>query len=394
MRSRSSGRRTSSTSWTATTASPPPMAVCGFASMRSPRRWPVRPGRRSTRRSPPRSSRSSLSTCRPARTFMGDVGAVPLGFLAAALRHRRVARGRLAGLVSAARVPAVRAGRDGDAVAAGRSFRRARVGGAPVALLPAAPPAGRGASRHSRALVAVSWRGTGATALCGAGVSAGCGWWARGGVDGDSWRHFSPALIIIGTERDSRRDDAAPKLARLARLPPRRLRGRARVGWRSTGCASTSSSRPVLPGHGLRRSRGSCRCRAALFLAFGLYRGLWRFASLLDLQRIVARRRAGRAPDSARARDAAAADGRAAQRARLLSGRADLPDGGRSLRLPDLEGASALQPVRWLSASPCSSSARAKRARGSPWSSREAGTGAWSGCSTTITPSRAGCCAT
>ena len=27
--------------------------------------------------------------------------------------------------------------------------------------------------------------------------------------------------------------------------------------------------------------------QAAIFLALGLYRGLWRFASLLDLQRIV-----------------------------------------------------------------------------------------------------------
>mgnify|MGYP003693699985 FL=1 len=27
--------------------------------------------------------------------------------------------------------------------------------------------------------------------------------------------------------------------------------------------------------------------QAAIFVAFGLYRGLWRFASVLDLQRIV-----------------------------------------------------------------------------------------------------------
>ena len=35
------------------------------------------------------------------------------------------------------------------------------------------------------------------------------------------------------------------------------------------------------------RWRGSCRCRRAIFMALGLYRGLWRFASLIDLQRIV-----------------------------------------------------------------------------------------------------------
>ena len=47
--------------------------------------------------------------------------------------------------------------------------------------------------------------------------------------------------------------------------------------------------------------------QAAIFLGFGLYRGLWRFASLLDLQRIVLSAGPRRDPDPARARDAAAA---------------------------------------------------------------------------------------
>ena len=55
----------------------------------------------------------------PARAFMGDVGAVPLGFLAAVFGLAGMARRHLAGLVSAARVPAVRGRRDRDAVAPG-----------------------------------------------------------------------------------------------------------------------------------------------------------------------------------------------------------------------------------------------------------------------------------
>ncbi len=71
-------------------------------------------------------------------------------------------------------------------------------------------------------------------------------------------------------------------------------------------------------------------------------------------------RRTGRAADSAGAHDAAAAGGRAAQRADLLPDRAHLPDGGQSLRLPNLEGAPAVQPAR----GPRRAGARDRRRRG------------------------------
>src|SRR6476661_10299519 len=55
------------------------------------------------------------------------------------------------------------------------------------------------------------------------------------------------------------------------------------------------------------------------------------------------RRGTGRDPDSAGARHAEAAGGRAPQRSLLLSDRFDLPDGGLALRVPAVEGAPAVQ---------------------------------------------------
>ena len=125
------------------------------------------------------------------------------------------------------------------------------------------------------------------------------------------------------------------------------------------------------------------RCRRAIFLAL---RPLPRPVALREPRRPAAHRArggAGRAADPAGAGDAAAADGRAAQRADPLPAGADLPDGRQPLRLPDLEGAPPLQPARGARASRCWSSAPATPARGSPRSSRAAGSGASSACSTT-----------
>ena len=81
---RSRGRRISTTSWTAATASPATMTMIGLRRLR-------RRARLTRRRRPPRSSRwprrrcrFSPSTARRATMFLGDVGSVPLGFLAAA----------------------------------------------------------------------------------------------------------------------------------------------------------------------------------------------------------------------------------------------------------------------------------------------------------------------
>ena len=62
-----------------------------------------------------RRCRSSSSTCPPSRMIMGDVGAVPLGFLAAAFGVALVVDGSWPALVSAARVPALHRGRDDHA---------------------------------------------------------------------------------------------------------------------------------------------------------------------------------------------------------------------------------------------------------------------------------------
>ena len=51
----------------------------------------------------------------PARMFLGDVGAVPLGFLAAALGIGGIAGGAWPAVVSAARLPSLRGRRDGNA---------------------------------------------------------------------------------------------------------------------------------------------------------------------------------------------------------------------------------------------------------------------------------------
>ncbi len=101
-------------------------AAYGLAAMAPQRpRWPAHRRRTLRRprssRSPRRSSRSSPSTGRRASMFLGDVGAVPLGFLAAAFGIGRHRGGRVACVVPAARVPAVHRGCDADA----RAPRRA-----------------------------------------------------------------------------------------------------------------------------------------------------------------------------------------------------------------------------------------------------------------------------
>ena len=110
---------TSTTSWTAATASPATMAVCGFARATAARRGDRRrAGAPRCSRWPRRRLPFLVVNAPPARMFMGDVGAVPLGFLAAAFGIAGWRRGHLAGVVPAARVPAVRRRRDGDARAA------------------------------------------------------------------------------------------------------------------------------------------------------------------------------------------------------------------------------------------------------------------------------------
>ena len=93
-----------------------------------------------------------LAVNRPrASMFLGDVGAVPLGFLASAFGSGRHRGGRVACVVPAPRVPAVHRGCDADARAP-RPPARAAVGGAPLPFLPAPAPTGRRPWRHTRRL--------------------------------------------------------------------------------------------------------------------------------------------------------------------------------------------------------------------------------------------------
>src|SRR5512139_2928627 len=166
-----------------------------------------------------------------------------------------------------------------------------------------------------------------------------------------SWRRSSRPLIIIGSDRGPRRDAEVPKLARLARLLPRSVRRGARV----VGDL-LAPLQPRLPGALLPRRGVDARVDRPA--AGGDLPGLRAVPRPVALREHAgppadrARRGPGRSPHTARARDAAVADAGAAERPRLLSDRAHLPDGGQPLRLPDLEGAPALQPA-----------ARARRAR-------------------------------
>ena len=121
-RSRARGRSTSTTSWTAATDSRRrwrSLALRSYAAV-------LGFGRRALRL--PLALAATMVPVLvvnrpPARMFLGDVGAVPLGFMAAALGLGGIADGAWPAWFPAARVPAVRGGRDGDARASRRSAR-------------------------------------------------------------------------------------------------------------------------------------------------------------------------------------------------------------------------------------------------------------------------------
>ena len=98
---------------------------------------------RSASRSPRAAAGSCVCNLPPARMFLGDVGAVPLGFLAAALGIGGLARRRLAARGSRSWCSSVRRRCDRHA-GAPAGARRALLGGATRALLPAAGPHRRG----------------------------------------------------------------------------------------------------------------------------------------------------------------------------------------------------------------------------------------------------------
>ena len=342
-------------------------------------------------RSRRRRCRFSPSICRPRRCSWAMCGAVPLGFLAAVfglagIRCRDVAR-----VVPGARLPAVHRGRDGDARPARRGAANAFSKRTRRITISGCIRLGAGHRGHTARLRRADRRHLRISALCLA-IAPAAGWrvlvaWTVAiGV-------CLAALTIIGA-------DGSPSAMKT------RTTGAPRSRSSTTSCAAAlawvamylAALQPRLPGAVRRRHGRDARwilpLQATIFLALGLYRGLWRFASLARPAADRARRGPRRDADPARARDAAAADGRAAQRADVLSDRAHLPDGRRPLRVPHLEGASPLQPARGARRA----GAGRRRRRGGratharKW--RAAGSGASWGCSTTIRRSRAGCCAT
>ena len=173
------------------------MGVCGFGAYgiaarhgRQRRRPPTSRWRR--RRSP-----FLVVNLPPARMFMGDVGAVPMGFLAAAFG---LAGWRAGTWPAGSRCSSsCRSSPTRRVTLAKRLCRRERVWEAHKdALLPAPASTGRRTSRNALALFGALMAGT-------VGVRAGD---ARGrsgvrlgrarGVERRAWRRFSSALIIIG----------------------------------------------------------------------------------------------------------------------------------------------------------------------------------------------------
>ena len=129
--------------------------------------------------------------------------------------------------------------------------------------------------------------GVGAWRALAAGPAA--GWSALGGLVRSHRGGCSPALIIIGgMHAPEFPDDQRLQLAGLARLRARPLRGRARVGRDVLAALQPRlSASPYLADMWLdaRVDRAAAGRRSSS--RFGLYRGLWRFASIVDLQRIV-----------------------------------------------------------------------------------------------------------
>ena len=171
---RARGRSISTTSWTAATGLPPLMTIVGFAAYGMRAVCARRVADAAAWRSPRRRCRVLAVNRPPARMFLGDVGAVPLGFLAAAFGIGGIAGGAWPAWFPRARLPSLRRRCDGDARAARDRAASASGKSHQIALLPAAASARRGARRNARRLrradgghrgdrawLRMSWRPTG-----------------------------------------------------------------------------------------------------------------------------------------------------------------------------------------------------------------------------------------
>ena len=198
-------------------------------------------------------------------------------------RHRRLARRRLAAVVPGAGVRAVHRRRH-----ASRSLRR----------LARRERVWRAHREHYYQRMVRMGLGHRSAALIGYAVMCACA--ACGAASGARRRPacrrtaFAAGSALLGglalwvdvrwsRHRARRRHELAPP----ARLRARRPRRGARVGARPSGCASTSTSRRNSSTSMLASLPWVDRASTPPSSGLGLYRGLWRFASLPDLQRIV-----------------------------------------------------------------------------------------------------------
>ena len=221
----------------------------------------------------------------PARAFMGDVGAVPLGFLAAAFGIAGWRTGVWPGwfpvlvflpFVADATATLLRRAARGERVwEAHRThyYQRYHQMGAGHGGTLAALRRSHAGRRRDRAR--------------GAGTRP----WRRlggGGRPGPrSRRRCSRALIIIGVKSEEHRDARRPETGALAFAFVHDVCAAA-LAWAAIYWLrfNLDFSNPYYPDMSWTLA-WILPLQAAIFLAFGLYRGLWRFASMLDLQRIV-----------------------------------------------------------------------------------------------------------
>ena len=259
-------------------------------------------------------------------------------------RHPGLARRTLAALVPAARVLAVRRRREPHAGAT-RAARRAILAGASVALLPAPGAAGLGPPQYRA-------RGVRADGGMRRARAVGARPDACGAVDGG--RHCSRC---VSRARERRRSRVAPALAAGSRAMLQRINWRASVAFlhdvaaaaRGLGARLSPPLQLRAPRAVLRRDAreprlGRGRCRPGSVCGFGMYRGLWRFASLPDLRRILVAAVLGTMAIAVGVAARAAAP-RAAIGVHPLPGAARDDHGREPARLPRVEGGSS-QPHR------------------------------------------------
>jgi hypothetical protein len=220
----------------------------------------------------------------PARLFMGDAGSVPLGFLAGALGVTGWHEGVWPPVVPGACVCAFRVRCDVDAGEA-PAARRTRLASAQGALLSAPGADGIRAPWHRVDRV---WRDGG---LHDARAAR-----ARSRVMPRSWARWSQRRLRSARSRSgstcagpgtAREETSAHEDAGLCSLSPTTWSRRALPGWLRFWLRFNLEVPPEFLQTAWSTLPWVMAIHALLFWRLGLYRGLWRYASLPDLQKIL-----------------------------------------------------------------------------------------------------------